>query len=76
MATALGAGTGRATLGDAVDKTASVALLVGMGVRWRCVAAADSLAGLAHKVIRRRVPATLAARDFAAVAVASVALPP
>jgi len=76
VATALRFGIVRTIPADAVDKAASVVLLVRRMIRRRCVVVGDSLAGLANKAIHSPGPATLVVRDFAAAGADSAALPP
>ena len=57
-----------------VDKIGSVAGRARRVVPRRCAAAADRMAGLDRKVIRRRVPATSGGRHFAEAAAGQAAL--
>ena len=73
--TVLRTGICRAIPEAAMDK-GSVVLPARKVVSRRCVAVAASMAGLAHKVILSRVPATTVGRDFVETAADAAALHP
>jgi hypothetical protein len=73
--TALRTGICRGIPEVAMDK-GSVTFPVRRVVNRRCVAVAASMAGLAHKVILSRVPATMVDGDFVEAAADAAALHP